>query len=624
MATLLSELDLPEVDYNTPGFGPATYHRLLADARAQGWLAHSPVAYVVLDAEAGDFFLRSRQVAFPGRELVGLFGITSGPLFESVDNNIINATGDRHRRLRSLVGHAFTPREADKWRPAMRRFLTELWGKLVAAADYDSASGVYRAEFISGFGQDYPARVVAEVLGAPVRDAPRLFRWASLFQRQFDLQALATQVTEMEQGCVEAYEYVSALLDSRREAPAGDLISVLLTSSDASGDRLSHDELVNLVLNVIAGGSETTQGQLGHALRLFTGHPSQWALLAGAPERLAPAAVTEVLRFEPVSPFTARLCLADIEYRGVLFPAGTILGLCTERANREVPGGEDFDITASRDGKLFTFGAGAHYCLGSNLARAELEEALAFLAPRMPGLALDGEPVLGGIEGIYGVEALPLRWSAGDFPRNLPDCCPVVRQQRHNSHMPTHIALLRGINLGGRNKVAMADLRALVAGLGHTDVTTYIQSGNVLFTAVGSAPDPIAMAEEMSAAIAAKLGVTSPVIVVPRAELAQIIGANPFPDEPDPKRVHAVVLSQPPWPDLTARIEAALAQASAKGSHDEIQAMGRTLYLHTPEGYGRSDVAQLLLRVVHAPKVGGTGTARNWATMTKLLSLCEA
>jgi uncharacterized protein (DUF1697 family) len=190
--------------------------------------------------------------------------------------------------------------------------------------------------------------------------------------------------------------------------------------------------------------------------------------------------------------------------------------------------------------------------------------------------------------------------------------------------MPTHIALLRGINLGGRNKVAMADLRALVSGLGHTDVTTYIQSGNVLFTAAGGGPDPVAMGEEMTAAIIAKLGVTSPVIIVPRGELAQIIAANPFPDEPEPKRVHAVVLSQPPWPDLTARIDTALAQARAKGSADEIQAIGRTLYLHTPAGYGNSDLAQLLLRVVHAPKAGATGTARNWATMTRLLSMCEA
>ena len=187
--------------------------------------------------------------------------------------------------------------------------------------------------------------------------------------------------------------------------------------------------------------------------------------------------------------------------------------------------------------------------------------------------------------------------------------------------MPTHVALLRGINLGGRNKVPMADLRAVVGELGHTDVSTYIQSGNVLFSAAPDA-DSGALAEAMTAAIAAKLGVTAPVIVVTRAELSQIIDDNPFPQEPEPRRVHAVLLSQPPWPELVGKLDAGVAQFAARGSRDELRAIGRTLYLHTPDGYGNSDLAQLLLRVVHSPKTGVTGTARNWATMTRLLELC--
>jgi len=167
---------------------------------------------------------------------------------------------------------------------------------------------------------------------------------------------------------------------------------------------------VDLVLNVLAGAVDTTQSQLSHAMRLFAGYPAQWDLLAENPDKLAPAAVQEVLRYEPIAPFTARIVLEDTEHRGALFPAGTIVAVCAERANREHDG-ETFDITAARNGKLFTFGAGPHFCLGANLARAELEEALKFLAPRMPGLTLDGEPVLGGVEGIYGVETLPLRWS---------------------------------------------------------------------------------------------------------------------------------------------------------------------------------------------------------------------
>ena len=187
--------------------------------------------------------------------------------------------------------------------------------------------------------------------------------------------------------------------------------------------------------------------------------------------------------------------------------------------------------------------------------------------------------------------------------------------------MATHVALLRGINLGGRNKVAMADLRALVGELGHADVATYIQSGNVLFTAPRDA-DCGEVARGMTEAIAAKLGVTAPVVVVTREELGQIHAASPFPDEPDPRRVHAVVLSAPPGPELTAKLDAAVAQSTAKGDPSTVTAIGRTLYLHTPAGYGNSDLAAAVVRVVSSPKAGVTGTARNWATMTKLLELC--
>ena len=187
--------------------------------------------------------------------------------------------------------------------------------------------------------------------------------------------------------------------------------------------------------------------------------------------------------------------------------------------------------------------------------------------------------------------------------------------------MATHVALLRGINLAGKNKVAMADLRALVNGLGHADVSTYIQSGNVLFTAPDDT-DCAAAGRALTEAIAAGLGVTSPVVVVTRDELAQIAADNPFPDEPDPRRVHAVLLSEPPDADLTAKLAAAATRAAAKGDPSEYSVIGRTLYLHTPAGYGNSDLAATILRIVSSPKTGLTGTARNWATVTKLLDLC--
>jgi cytochrome P450 len=400
VADFVGELELPEFDITAEGLTGDAYHERLAAVRENGWLVKSPIAFVVLDRDAGEFFLRARQTAFPGREIAALFGISAGRLAEQIDANILNLTGDRHRRLRGLVAPAFTPRAAGRWRPAMREIAQDIWAGL---------DGV-ECEFVSLFAGPFPARVIATVIGAPQQDARRLHEWSSLVQRQFDIRALATEPDRIEQAVRELYDYVEGLLDMRRGEPADDLISTLLTAEE-QGERLSGPECVNLVLNVLAGGVDTTAAQLAHALRLFAAHPDQWEALGQRPD-LIPAAVDEVLRFEPITPFTARVCTEQIEYRDVIFPVGTIVAICAERANRETAAGEDFDITADRGAdRSLTFGAGAHFCLGQNLARAELEEALGFLAPRLPGLRPAGAARLGGVEGIYGIESLPLAWS---------------------------------------------------------------------------------------------------------------------------------------------------------------------------------------------------------------------
>ena len=397
---LVSELDLPVFDYSAPDFSADRYHQQLAETRQRGWLAKSPLAYIVLDHDAGEFFLRSRKTAFPGRQLAEFFGVTSGPLAEHIDANILNLGGEQHRRLRALVGPALTPRAADRWRPVMRGFLRELWEQVAARRKCDFAAAV---------AQPYPSLTIAAVLGAPYQDAWQLHAWSSWVQRQFDIRALEMNRDDIERAVTEVRDYVTGLLEAKRSAPGDDLISDLLAARD-EGDRLSAEECVQLVTNLLAGGIDTTAGQLAHAIRLFAARPGQWALLAAEPS-LVPRAVEEVLRFEPVTPFTARICLEQVEHRDVVFPAGTIVAVCAERANRQGEDGETFDITAPRESRLLTFGAGIHYCLGANLARAELEEALAFLAPRTPALALDGPPQLGGIEGIYGVDKLPITWS---------------------------------------------------------------------------------------------------------------------------------------------------------------------------------------------------------------------
>jgi cytochrome P450 len=404
---LLTELELPEFDYyEDAGLRGNRFHEVMAGLRERSWLAHSDLAYFVLDREAASFFLRTKSATFPGMKIAELFGIDEGPLFEEIRRNILHLNGDQHRRLRNLVNPAFTPRAADRWRPRMREFLEQLWEPVAAEG---------RCEFVAAFAKPYPSLTIATVMGAPLEDAPRLHEWSLWIQRQFDAPSLMRERERIELAVEEFYEYAGALLAKRRETPSDDLISTLIAAEDSAHppdtrDRLSDVELVNLVLNVLIGGVDTTQSQLAQAIRLFAEHPGQWDRLAEHPE-LAPQAVEEVLRYEPITPFTARILLEDVEYRDVTFPKDTVLMVSAVTANRE-PDGDEFDITAERPEKPLTFGAGIHYCLGANLARAELQEALAFLAPRMRNLELDGPPEFGSVHGIYGLEGLPISYTA--------------------------------------------------------------------------------------------------------------------------------------------------------------------------------------------------------------------
>jgi cytochrome P450 len=400
---LVSELELPVLDYLGPDLKGERFHDTMRELSGQSWIASSPIGFIVLEREAAAFFLRTRSATFPGMRIAEMFDVPEGPLLEEMRRNILHINGDAHRRLRNLVNPAFTPRAADRWRPAMRGFLERLWEPL---------AGSHSCEFVEAFAKPYPSLTIATVMGAPLENAPKLHEWSNLIQRQFDPASLMNERELIERACAEFYDWAGALIDKRRDEPGDDLISTLI-AAEQDGDRLSEAECMNLVLNVLVGGVDTTQSQLAHGLRVFAAHPEQWELLAAEPER-AKAAVEELLRWEPITPFTARILHEGVEYRDVTFPADTIVMVCSFTGNRDGVEGnpEMFDITAERgDAKPLTFGAGIHYCLGANLARAELQEALSFLPPRMPGLALDGEAELGSIHGIYGLERLPLTWT---------------------------------------------------------------------------------------------------------------------------------------------------------------------------------------------------------------------
>jgi uncharacterized protein (DUF1697 family) len=175
--------------------------------------------------------------------------------------------------------------------------------------------------------------------------------------------------------------------------------------------------------------------------------------------------------------------------------------------------------------------------------------------------------------------------------------------------MPTYVALLRGINLGSHNKVAMPTLRTLLDGLGYQDVTTYIQSGNVAFGGSDSAPK---VGDAIHDAIAKEFGIDVAVVVRTRQQLKKVVDGNPFAKKArDAGHLHVVF--------FTGKPEAAKVKAltSADWGDDEVAVKGTEAYLHLPNGYGRAKLNNMVVE----KQLGVVATARNWRTTQKLLEL---
>ncbi|WP_030767831.1 DUF1697 domain-containing protein [Streptomyces sp. NRRL F-2664] len=178
----------------------------------------------------------------------------------------------------------------------------------------------------------------------------------------------------------------------------------------------------------------------------------------------------------------------------------------------------------------------------------------------------------------------------------------------------TYAALLRGINVGGSKKVPMAELRSLLEGLGHGSVQTYLQSGNAVFSSANT--DPVALARELEGAIEAHFGFRVACLVMDGAYLRAVVDACPFPAaELEGKQLHATFFSEQPGPERFAALDAAAFLP------EEYRLGDRVLYLHVPDGLGRSKLAEALTRP--AVVKGIDATTRNWNTVTKLVELTD-
>jgi len=314
-----------------------------------------------------------------------------------VNNHMLNKDGEDHRRLRSLVSQAFTPKRIELLEPRIRDLATELVGALRAEGQMD---------VIADFSSQFPTIVILEMLGVPLEDRDKLRNWSRVFIEMGsfeDFMAMATEFTS----------YLRKLFDARRQEPQDDLISALLAAEE-EGDKLSEDELFSTLVLLIIAGHETTMNLIGNAMLALTQDLEKLEFLKAHPEAMK-VAVEEFLRYDaPVERALFRLLAEDMSFKGHELKRGDAVILIIGSANRDEVKFSDADklVLDRQVNQHLSFGKGIHYCLGAPLARLEADIGLNALLS-LPNLRL-GVPVSAlrwrNSPGFKGLESLPVSW----------------------------------------------------------------------------------------------------------------------------------------------------------------------------------------------------------------------
>jgi len=396
------EADLPTVEYEDAP-SPAEAHRNLRKALEQAPIALGAHGPEILSYELVRTTLRDSRFQVPRGLGLEAQNITDGPLWDRATSSLLAMNGDDHNRLRRLVSRAFTPRSVTRLDDIIVDVISGLIEPLAAHG---------RSEVVEDIARPYPVPIISALLGAPREDWRLFSDWADDFFKLFSWNVAEHQPVIL-QAWQELDDYIDEMVATRRQSLTDDLISELIRAED-DGDRLTISELRMLAAGILMAGTDTTRNQVAAAVDVFCDYPDQWDLLAEHPE-MAMKAVEELMRFCPVIFGAMRMAMEDVEIEGVMIPAGTFVMCNTAAANHDpdvYTEPERFDITREDAPPMQTFGAGAHYCLGANLARREIASALTVMSSRMRNLRRDGIATWKPLIAITGPATLPIAFDA--------------------------------------------------------------------------------------------------------------------------------------------------------------------------------------------------------------------
>lgn len=302
------------------------------------------------------------------------------PLFQGFNRMFLMLNPPVHTHLRGLVMQAFTGRESESMRP----LATDTAHRLID--DFEQKSSV---DLVTEFSFPLPMRIICRMMDVDISDAISLSVAVSNLAKVFDPAPMSPdELVHASAAYEELAHYFTRLIELRRAQHGTDLISMLLRAEE-EGQKLTHDEIVSNVILLLLGGYETTSNMIGNALIALHRHPKQLARLK-SDLSLMPQAVLECLRYDGSVQFTIRAAMDDVSIEGDVVPRGTIVFLMLGAANRDpaqFTDPEHLEITR-KQGRLQSFGAGVHHCLGYRLALVELECALTVLLERLPHLRL--------------------------------------------------------------------------------------------------------------------------------------------------------------------------------------------------------------------------------------------
>lgn len=310
---------------------------------------------------------------------------------------LVNQDPPDHTKLRQIVSRGFTPRSIG----ALRETLVERAHTIV-----DEALAKGEGDFVYDVAAELPLQAIAELLGVPQEDRRKLFDWSNQMLAYDDPEYNA----QPDVAAAEILGYSMALAEERRRNPSDDIISKLVTADVDGHGELTEDEFGYFVILLAVAGNETTRNAITHGMNAFLENPDQWELYKRERPRTA---VDEIIRWAtPVTVFQ-RTALNDVEVGGQLVRKGQRVGLFYASGNHDEDVFTDsirFDITRDPNPHLAFGGHGAHYCIGANLARLEVEIMFNAIADRMPDIEKLAEPRRLRHAWINGIKELQVRY----------------------------------------------------------------------------------------------------------------------------------------------------------------------------------------------------------------------